>query len=92
MYKNGVDSININRKKSLMRSDELDKIAIDDIEHKSKVRTGFSNFSKQLYANNKDKILNELDASEEDWNNPKWQLKNRISSADELLKYADLSD
>ena len=68
----GVDNININRKKSLIRSNELDKIAIDDMLHKSKVRTGFSEFSKKIYKNTKNKILKELDASEEDWNNPKW--------------------
>ena len=91
-YKNGVDSIDINRKKSLIRSNELDKIAIDDIKHKSKVRTGFDDFSKRLYNNNKNKILKELNASEEDWNNPKWQLKNRISDVDELSKYTNLTD
>ena len=32
--------------------------------HKSKVRTGFSEFSKKLYANNKNKILKELNAKE----------------------------
>ncbi|WP_292751197.1 KamA family radical SAM protein [Methanobrevibacter sp.] len=32
-----------------------------------------------------------MNASEEDWNNPKWQLKNRISDVDEILKYVDLT-
>ncbi|WP_405292766.1 KamA family radical SAM protein [Methanobrevibacter sp.] len=91
-YYNGVDSININRKKSLIRSEELDKIAIDDIIHKSEVRTGFSGFSKRLYLNNKNKILKELNANEKDWNDYKWQLKNRISDVDELAKYVDLTD
>ena len=91
MYKNEVDSIDINRKKSVIRSKELDTIAINDEKHKSTVRTGFSDFSKNLYASNKNKILNELNASEEDWNNPKWQLKNRISDVDEILKYVDLT-
>lgn len=75
-----------------MRSDELDKIAIDDVKHKSRVRTGFSEFSKELYQNTKNKILKELNADEDDWTNPKWQLKNRISDADEILKYTNLSD
>ena len=88
----GVDNININRKKSLIRSNELDKIAIDDMLHKSKVRTGFSEFSKKIYKNTKNKILKELDASEEDWNNPKWQLKNRISDVDEIAKYTNLTN
>ena len=85
------DNININREKSLIRSDDLDKIAIDDIEHKSKVRIGFSEFSINLYNNTKNKILKELNASEEDWNNYKWQLKNRISSVDEISNYIDLT-
>ena len=88
---NEVDSIDINRKKSLIRSNELDKIAIDDMKHKSKVRTGFSEFSKKLYTNTKNKILNELNANEKDWNSPQWQLKNRISDVDEISKYSDLT-
>ena len=62
------------------------------MHYKSKIRTGFSDFSKNLYANNKTRILKELNASEEDWNNPKWQMKNRISDVDEISKYTDLSD
>lgn len=89
--KMGYDIIDINRKKSLIRSNELDKIAIDDNKHKSKVRLGCGESSKRLYENNKNKILNELNASQEDWENPKWQLKNRISDVDEILKYTDLS-
>ena len=60
--------------------------------HKSKVRTGFSEFSKTLYTNNKNKILEELNAGEEDWNDYKWQLRNRICDVDEIAKYTDLSD
>ena len=74
-----------------MRSNELDKIAIDDLKHKSKVRTGFSEFSRKLYADTKNKILKELNATEKDWNDPKWQLRNRINDVDEISKYVDLS-
>ena len=62
------------------------------MKHKSKVRTGFDDFSKRLYDNTKNKILKELNASEKDWNNPKWQLKNRISDVDEISKYTNLTD
>ncbi|MBQ2832008.1 KamA family radical SAM protein [Methanobrevibacter sp.] len=86
------DNIDINREKSLIRSNELDEIAIDDIEHKSKVRTGFSEFSRKIYDDTKSKILKELDATEEDWNDPKWQMKNRISTVDEITKYTDLTE
>ncbi|MDO5831782.1 MAG: KamA family radical SAM protein [Methanobrevibacter sp.] len=91
-YENGAGSIDINRKKSLMRSNELDEIALEDMRQKSKVRTGFSEFSKKLYAATKNKILKQLNASEEDWINPKWQLKNRICDVDEISKYAELTD
>ena len=84
--------IDINREKSLIRSNELDKIALGDMEHKSKVRLGFSDFSKKLYSNTKNKILKELNATEEDWNDYKWQLKNRISDVDEISKYVNLTD
>ena len=83
--------MDINRKKSLMRSNELDDIAIEDMEHKSKVRIGCSKFSSELYENMKNRILNELDATDNDWNNPQWQMKNRISSAEEISKYVDLT-
>ena len=84
--------MDMNRKKSLIRSNELDKIAINDVTHKSNVRIGFSKFSKKLYENTKDKILKELNASEKDWIDPKWQLKNRINDMDEISKYTSLPD
>ena len=59
--------------------------------NKSNVRLGFSEFSKKLYENTKNKILEELNATEKDWNNPKWQLKNRISDVDEISKYTNIS-
>ena len=62
------------------------------MRHKSTVRTGFSDFSKRLYSDTKNKILKELNASEDDWNNPKWQLKNRISDVEEIAKYTHLTD
>ncbi|WP_407422624.1 KamA family radical SAM protein [Methanobrevibacter sp.] len=62
------------------------------MENKSNIRIGFSDFSKKLYADNKSKILEELNASENDWNNPKWQLKNRISDVGEILKYVNLPE
>ena len=55
------------------------------------MRLGFSEFSKELYENTKNKILEELNATEKDWNNPKWQLKNRISDVDEISKYTNIS-
>ena len=76
----------------MIRSGELDKIAITDMKHKSKVRLGFSEFSKKLYDNAKNKILKELNSSEDDWNNPKWQLKNRICDVDEISKYTKLTN
>ena len=84
--------MDMNRKKSLMRSNKLDKIAFNDITHKSNVRIGFSEFSKKLYENTKDKILKELNASQKDWIDPKWQLKNRISDVYEISKYTTLTD
>ena len=67
-------------------------IAINDMEHKSEVRIGFSEFSNNLYENTKNKILKELNATKKDWNDPKWQLKNRISSVEEISKYIKLTD
>ena len=91
MNKKGYGIIDANREKSLIRSNELDEIAVRDMENKSEVRTGFSQFSNNLYTNTKDKILKELNATEEDWIDPKWQLKNRISTVEEISKYAPLT-
>ena len=60
--------------------------------NKTDIRTGFSEFSKKLYNNNKNKILKELNASEEDWNDYKWQLRNRICDVEEMAKYTNLTD
>lgn len=62
------------------------------MKHKTKIRLGFSEFSKKLYVDTKNKILTELNASEKDWNNPKWQLKNRISDVGEISNYINLTD
>lgn len=40
----------------------------------------------------KKKILNILNGTEEDWNNYKWQLSNRITDVDTLSKILDLSE
>ena len=61
------------------------------MNHKANIRIGFSEFSRKIYSENKNKILNELNASENHWNDYKWQLKNRISDAEELLKYTNLT-
>ena len=61
------------------------------MKHKSNDRLGYSVFTKELYENTKNKILEELNATEKDWNNPKWQLKNRISDVDEISKYTNIS-
>ena len=62
------------------------------MKHKTKIRLGLSEFSKKLYVDTKNKILTELNASEKDWNNPKWQLKNRISDVGEISNYINLTD
>ena len=92
LYKKRSDNIPADREISLMRSNELDEIALEDNEHKSKVRIGFSDFSRKIYENTKNKIMNELNAGEEEWNDPKWQLKNRITNVDEISKYTPLTD
>ena len=75
----------------MIRSNKLDRIAIEDMKNKSKVRLGFSDFSIGLYENTKNKILTELNATEQDWTNPKWQLKNRIKTVDEISMYVNLT-
>lgn len=80
------------RKIALERAKEL-KDKIDGYTMiKNKIPKGMSPIqeSKKLYAKNR--ILSLLNASEDDWNDWKWQERNRISSVELLAKIIELSE
>jgi len=64
---------------------------ISDYENiKDRIFTGIEDYEKILYQ--KKKILKYLNATEEDYNNYHWQIKNRFTSAEGISKIIDLSE
>lgn len=78
------------REKSLERARELKNRVAEYTEAVQSIKSGFS--QKENIEQRKKKILDVLNATEEDWNDYKWQLKNRISDADTLGKIINLSE
>lgn len=84
--------VNKDREISLTRANELGKVADKDIREKEKVRVGTSIYSITNTNKNKLKILKVLNGTEEDWQNPMWQMNNRISDAETIKKIYDISE
>lgn len=81
---------NIKRDISIKRAQEL-KSRIDDyLFKKEKIDKGLE--KKDEIAERKKVILEVLNGTEEDWNDYKWQLKNRINTVEVLNKIIKLSD
>jgi len=78
------------REKSLERATELKDIATEYTKAKQNIKTGFT--EKEKIHQRKLKILKILNAKEEDWQDYKWQLKNRISDVETLSKIIELSE
>ncbi|MDR1774834.1 MAG: glutamate 2,3-aminomutase [Clostridioides sp.] len=80
---------NDNKEISLIRAEEL-KHKIDDyLKAKSKIPKGLE--STQAIIERQKNIMSILGATKEQWNDYKWQLKNRITDADLLAKILNLS-
>ncbi len=78
------------RRISIERANEL-KSKIDDYrEAKKHIFTGIE--KKEEINNRKERILEVLGATEEDWSNYKWQLSNRIEDVDKLSQLINLTE
>lgn len=77
---------------SLKRSDELTTIAVETFDLKEKIIVGLDEISINRYNDNKAKLMAYLNASEEDWQNYKWQIAHRITDVETLSVILDLSD
>lgn len=75
---------------SLERAEKLKSRIEDYLEVKDKIPKGL-NLIKE-YKISKDKILNILNATEENWNDYKWQLSNRITDIETLKQIINLSE
>ncbi len=85
-------SINNGEKKAIAhkRAAELKKRIIDYLEKKDSIQTGFD--MQELAASNKKKILEYFNATDEDWNDWRWQMSHRISDTVSLARLVNLSD
>jgi glutamate 2,3-aminomutase len=80
------------REFALKRAEELKNRIKEYNDVKSTIPRGMSPFQEEKILEKKKKILSLLNATEEDWNNWKWQMKNRISNVDLLSKIIKLKD
>ncbi|MFW5649362.1 MAG: glutamate 2,3-aminomutase [Candidatus Alkaliphilus sp. MAG34] len=83
----------MDRKKiALNRADELKNRIQDYIDIKDTIPTGMSPEQQKRQREMKEKILSIFNATEEDWNDYKWQFDNRISDLETLLKVVSLDE
>lgn len=75
---------------ALKRADELRNRIEEYLAVKDSIPRGLAPKQREQYEKQKQKILTLLGATEKDWNDYKWQLKNRISDLDTLLQIISL--
>lgn len=75
---------------SLKRAEELKNKIGDYLQAREKISKGLENVEK--INERKEKILKVLNGTEEDWDNYKWQLTNRVTDVETLSKILELSE
>lgn len=80
------------KKIALDRANELKSRIQDYLDIKDTIPSGMSSEGQKRYEEKKKKILSILNATEEDWNDYKWQLSNKISDLETLLKIISLNE
>jgi glutamate 2,3-aminomutase len=80
------------RKVALERAEELKGKIQDYIAIRDSIPRGLSPMQERKIEDKKKKILDMFNASEDDWNNWKWQVKNRISDVRVLLQIVELNE
>lgn len=83
---------NDKRKIALERAEELKNRIKDYTIVKDKIPRGLSSIQNERIKENKNKILSILKASEDNWNDWRWQVKNRICDVDILAQIINLSE
>jgi glutamate 2,3-aminomutase len=79
------------RKIALKRAEELKDKINDYSMIKDKIPRGMSSIQEGKMLDTKNRILSLLNATEDDWNDWKWQVSNRISSVELLAQIIKLS-
>ncbi|MCM0647040.1 glutamate 2,3-aminomutase [Clostridium swellfunianum] len=80
------------REIALKRAEELRAKIADYCKIKDSILSGLSSVWERKIADKKSKVLGILNASEEQWNNWKWQVANRISDVDLLSQIIELTE
>ncbi|MEW6182696.1 MAG: glutamate 2,3-aminomutase [Bacillota bacterium] len=75
---------------ALMRAAELKETISDYLEKKDEIKTGFD--MKRTIEANKNRLLELFNATEDNWNDWRWQLRNRINDVETLAVLLGLSD
>lgn len=78
------------REVSLHRADELKQEIADYLDVESTIETGMRLHERNLH--NKEHILKYFEASENDWDNWAWQMKNRINDGNVLASILGLNE
>lgn len=78
------------KKMAQNRALELKESIKDYLEARDKIETGFK--LENQYKRNKELIKEVLGASEEDWNNWKWQVENRVTKVETLSEILNLTE
>lgn len=87
-----MDDENYKRKIALERAERLKDKINDYIIKKDKIPRGMSDLQEGKILDKKNRILSLLNATEDDWNDWKWQVKNRINSVRLLTQIIKLSE
>jgi len=80
------------RESAVQRSDQLDAVALRCEGFIKRYASGLEPDVKKTRQQNRDRILKKLNASLDDWNDHRWQLKNIIRNSEVLANLIDLSD
>ena len=85
-----MDDENYKRKVALERAEILKDKVNDYIINKDKIPRGMSELQEGKILHKKNRILSLLNATEDNWNDWKWQVKNRINSVKLLTQITNL--
>lgn len=80
------------KKIALDRANELKSRIQDYLDIKDTIPFGMSSERQKRYEEKKKRILSILNATEENWNDYKWQVNNRIADLETLLKIISLDE
>ena len=79
------------REAAVARSDQLDKLAAIGRDYLKRYKTGLDPDVVEKREKNKKRILKKLDATENDWNNYLWHIRNVVRTSQVLEQLIDLS-